>query len=261
LICACTSKTSDPVQSSVVIPPAPAGSATVSSGPLGADVPHQAENEDATVPAGPTAPDNDPWEPYNRAVDRFNRTADKWVVRPVASAYDTVTPEPVQTGVSNFFSNMGSPVTLVNQLLQGKPAPALQTLGRFAMNTTVGIGGLLDPASAVGIPRHAEDFGQTMGVWGWSDSRYFILPLMGPGTLRDTLGQVGDMPLSPIGYIDNSQVTMGLKALRAANTRAGSLGKDNRHGHTIDEYVITRDTWMRRRNGQIHRDLHDRSVQ
>ena len=155
----------------------------------------------------------DPWERYNRGMHRFNMAVDRAVARPLATAYANVTPQPVRLGVTNFFDNLRSPVTMVNQLLQGHPVHALQTLGRFVMNSTLGIGGLMDPASAAKIPRRSEDFGQTLGVWGWRNSRFFELPFFGPRTVRDTFGLAGDIPLSPLRQVENDKWRIGLQGL------------------------------------------------
>jgi len=211
---------------------------------------------------GTTASSNyDPWERYNRAMHRFNMAVDRGVARPLANAYVTVTPEPVRLGVSNFFENLRSPVTMVNQVLQGHPVQALQTLGRFVLNSTLGIGGLLDPASAARVPRRTEDFGQTLGVWGWSNSRYVELPLFGPRTVRDTFGLAGDMPLSPLRQVESDKWRIGLQGLQLVNTRAQLLAVDALRDAAVDEYALTRDAWLQRRNYQIQRDRRgDRST-
>ncbi|HVJ37731.1 MAG TPA: MlaA family lipoprotein [Stenotrophomonas sp.] len=196
----------------------------------------------------------DPWERYNRTMHRFNMAVDRAVARPLANAYVTVTPEPVRLGVSNFFENLRSPVTMVNQVLQGHPVQALQTLGRFVLNSTLGIGGLLDPASAARVPRRTEDFGQTLGVWGWSNSRYVELPLFGPRTVRDTFGLAGDMPLSPLRQVESDKWRIGLQGLQLVNTRAQLLAVDALRDAAVDEYALTRDAWLQRRNYQIQRD-------
>ena len=126
-----------------------------------------------------TDPKQDPWEGYNRKVHAFNMGLDK-VVRPIASGYDRITPDPVQRGIGNFFRNLNFPVTVTNQLLQGKFVNGLESTARFLLNTTFGLLGFFDVASKAGIPYYDEDFGQTLAKWGWGDSRYFVLPLFGP---------------------------------------------------------------------------------
>lgn len=193
----------------------------------------------------------DPWEGYNRRVHRFNLVVDKYLARPVATGYTKVVPATARLGVTNFFDNLRSPVTLVNQLLQGHPVKALQTLGRFALNSTLGFAGLFDPATSAGIPRGNEDFGQTLGVWGWRNSRYFELPFFGPRTLRDTFGLAGDIPLSPLRQIEEDKVRYGLQGVQLINTRSRLLSLDEMREQAPDEYALTRDAWMQRRNYQI----------
>lgn len=260
--------TAEPAPASVAAstdaaPPAAEAQATAAAG----NAPTQAEDDFAALYGGPapsadgtpagagdTAPSYDPWERYNRAMHRFNLAVDRGIARPLATAYVNVTPQPVRLGVSNFFENLRSPVTMVNQLLQGHPVFALQTLGRFVLNSTLGIGGLLDPASAAKVPRRTEDFGQTLGVWGWSNSRYFELPLFGPRTVRDTFGLAGDVPLSPLRQVDDSAVRFGLQGLQLVNTRSQLLAVDALRDQAVDEYALTRDAWLQRRNYQIQSD-------
>lgn len=242
--------------------PAVAGAPAAAAGEA---APTTAEDDYAALYGGP-APGSaaedagriayDPWEGYNRRMHRFNLAVDRYVARPVATAYVDVTPEPVRLGVTNFFDNLRSPLTLVNQVLQGHPVKALQTLGRFVMNSTLGIGGLFDPATAAGIPRGNGDFGQTLGVWGWRNSRYFELPFFGPRTLRDTFGLAGDLPLSPLRQIDDDKVRIGLQGLQLVNTRARLLSLDEMRDQAPDEYALTRDAWLQRRNYQIQQGLH-----
>jgi phospholipid-binding lipoprotein MlaA len=252
---------SEPVANPAVAAP------QANAGAADAAAPTQAEDDFAALYGGPApatgdteatgvanAPSYDPWERYNRKMHRFNMAIDRGIARPLANAYVNVTPQPVRLGVSNFFENLRSPVTMVNQLLQGHPVFALQTLGRFVMNSTLGIGGLMDPASAAKVPRRTEDFGQTLGVWGWSNSRYFELPLFGPRTVRDTFGLAGDVPLSPLRQVDDSAVRFGLQGLQLVNTRSQLLAVDALRDQAVDEYALTRDAWLQRRNYQIQSD-------
>lgn len=134
----------------------------------------------------------DPLEGMNRAIYRFNYHADRWVLVPAVNAYRFVTPGFVRTGVNNFFDNFFGIKTLMNQILQGRPVRALQTTGRMVVNTTVGLAGLFDVATPLGIPYHKEDFGQTLGVWGVDPGAYLVLPFFGPGSLRDGAGLAVD---------------------------------------------------------------------
>ncbi|WP_367380835.1 VacJ family lipoprotein [Stenotrophomonas cyclobalanopsidis] len=197
----------------------------------------------------------DPWEPLNRRVHRFNVGVDNVIARPLATAYTHVVPRFARTGVSNFFSNIRSPVTIVNQLLQGRPDDAWDTFGRFLINSTLGIGGLFDPASKAMVPNRREDFGQTLGAWGWRRSRYVELPFFGPRTVRDVFGLAGDIPLSPIRTIEEDKVRIGLQGLQLVDTRAQLMAVDDLRSSAVDEYALVRDAWLQRRNYQIENDL------
>ena len=202
-----------------------------------------------------TTPVPDPWEPMNRRVHAFNLAVDRAVMRPVARAYATVVPAPVRAGVGNFFDNLGAPVAFANLLLQGRPGEALETLGRFLVNTTVGIGGLFDPAGkALKMHRHSADFGRTFARWGWRESRYLELPFLGPSTLRDAFGKAGDYELSPLTYIEKDRTRVSLQALQAVDLRAGLLSLDALRQSAPDEYVLTRDAWLARRRYLIESD-------
>mgnify|MGYP003612278556 CR=1 FL=1 len=179
---------------------------------------------------------------------------DRAVAKPLASAYVAVVPQPMRLGVTNFFDNLSSPRTFVNQLLQGRPRHAFQTLGRFVVNSTLGIGGIFDPASDLKMKRRSEDFGQTFGVWGWQRSRYLELPFFGPRTLRDTFGLAGDIPLSPVSRVENDKMRVGLQGLQLVDTRSQLLSLDSLRAGAPDEYALTRDAWMQRRAYQIERD-------
>ncbi|UYK76943.1 VacJ family lipoprotein [Xanthomonas sacchari] len=211
---------------------------------------------DPTLPEGVPAPQSyDPWEKFNRKVHAFNNVVDRGVARPLARAYVNVVPRPVRLGVTNFFDNLSSPLTMVNQLLQGRPLQAGQTLSRFLINSTLGIGGIFDPATDANLPRRSEDFGQTLGVWGWRRSRYLELPLFGPRTVRDAFGLVGDAPLSPLQQIEEDRVRIGLQGLQLVDTRAQLLSLDSLRDQAPDEYQLTRDAWLQRRNYQIESDM------
>lgn len=209
--------------------------------------------EDAALIYGPEGV-KDPWEGYNRRIHRFNNAADRYFARPLAIAYDKVTPDPVQASIGKFFGNLREPGTMVNQVLQGRPVRAAQTLGRFLVNTTVGIGGLFDPASRFGMPNYNEDLGQTFGMWGWRNSRYLVLPLLGPRTARDSVSMLGEQPLSPLGYVGSSMAANGLRILQMADGRSRLLPTDDVRKQAVDEYALVRDAWLQRRNRQIDQD-------
>lgn len=260
---AATEATADAAHNATQTDTAPAQSTETDSA-----APTDAEDDFAALYGGSTdanaGGDNavayDPWERYNRRVHRFNNAVDRGIARPLATAYVNVVPRFARTGVSNFFSNLRSPLTMVNQLLQGHADDAWDTLGRFLMNTTFGIGGLFDPASKAMVPKRSEDFGQTLGAWGWRRSRYVELPFFGPRTVRDVFGLAADTPLSPIRTIDDNAVRYGLQGLQLVDTRAQLLSLDELRSSAVDEYALTRDAWLQRRSYQIEKDLrHDRN--
>lgn len=226
-------------------------------------LPSQPPTDDATVldrtTAGPetdaedifTLDVNDPWERYNRRMYTFNTKVDKYVARPIGVAYDKIVPDVAQRRVRSFFSNLQEPRNLVNQLLQGHPVGAAKTLGRLVVNTTAGVGGIFDPASRLKLHGANEDFGQTLAVWGWDSSRYFIVPTKGPGTIRDFIASYGDAPAAPSRYIDNDSLGMGLKIVQLGSMRAGALPMDTMRTEVPDEYTFVRDAWLQRRKHLI----------
>ena len=215
---------------------------------------------DASSPAtgGVAAPAAfDPWEKYNRRVHAFNMAVDRGLAKPLARAYVAAVPRPLRTGVGNFFDNLGQPVTVVNRLLQGNPRGAANALGRFLLNSTVGIGGLFDVATKAKIPRRGEDFGQTLAVWGWQRSRYLELPLLGPRTVRDMIGLVGDSRLRPVQYVEDDRTRGFLQGLQLVDLRAKLLPIEGLMNQgAVDEYALFRDMWLQRRNYQIQQDGH-----
>jgi len=193
----------------------------------------------------------DPWEGYNRSMYGFNSGVDKYVGRPLAVAYDTVTPKYAQARVSSFFSNLRELVTAANQTLQGRPLSGVKSMGRFVVNTTVGVVGLYDPATHFGLTKGNEDFGQTLAVWGWSDSRYFVVPIFGPRTLRDTVGIIGDIPLSPVNQVSSADLMLGLNIMQMTDARTRMFAFDGVRSEAIDEYMMVRDAWMTKRASQV----------
>lgn len=210
---------------------------------------------DPTLPAPVELPSSyDPWEPLNRRVHAFNNVVDRRIAKPLAKAYVAVVPRPVRLGVGNFFSNLGQPVSALHALLQGKPKQAGQSLARFAVNTTLGFGGFFDPASRFNLPNRSEDFGQTLGIWGWERSRYLELPLFGPRTVRDVVGLIGDSPLSPIRTIEEDKVRVFTQGLQLVDVRTQLMAVDSMREGATDEYALFRDAWLQRRNYQIFGD-------
>ena len=195
-----------------------------------------------TPPAEPA----DPLEPVNRAVFSFNRAADRYVLRPVAKGYTDITPAPVQRGVGNFFSNLGEPLTIVNGLLQGKFEQAASDTGRFLLNTTAGLGGVMDVATNAGLSRHDEDFGQSLGRVGIGPGWYLMLPLLGPSNNRDLLGRAGDYFGSPSPYL-HDDAALALGAAGAVNLRAQLLPADSLIDGADDPYIFVRTAYLESR--------------
>jgi len=199
-----------------------------------------------------TDPVNDPWEGFNRKVHRFNMELDKAVARPVAKAYRKITPRPVQRGVSNFFRNIDYPVTFVNELLQGKFKEGGISTGRFLVNSTVGLFGLFDVATRMGIPDYDEDFGQTFAHWGYEESRYLVLPFFGPSTVRDGIGQGFYGYLHPVSYVAREDHFYTPMVLDLIQTRAAFLNQDETLNDAYDPYTLVRDAWLQNREFKIY---------
>ena len=217
----------------------------------------------ASIPAGvPPSPD-DPWESFNRSVFEFNEGLDKYVLKPVVSGYRFVLPEFIREGVYNFFSNYNDIYTALNNLLQGKPDYAFNDLMRVVVNTTIGLGGLIDLATPGGLEKHKEDFGQTFGVWGIPSGPYVVLPFFGPSSVRDTFGTVADLETDYLfKYIPDVGLRNSLTGLRVVNARntyyeAGDL----LDGAAIDKYSFLRDAYIQRRKYQINEGRDDEEPQ
>ncbi len=197
----------------------------------------------------------DPFERVNRAVFSFNETADEYVIKPVAEAYKFVLPEFVRTGVTNFFSNINDVLIAANNLLQGKPSNAASDIGRFLVNSTIGILGLFDVATDMGLDKNREDFGQTLGVWGVADGPYMVLPFFGASNARDTVGLVVDIEtdfMLNTNKLDSDE-KLAVNGLRVVNRRAdlldaGQLLEDA----AFDKYSFVRDGYIQRRRNQVY---------
>jgi phospholipid-binding lipoprotein MlaA len=197
----------------------------------------------------PTKPDpRDPWESLNRATFAFNDQLDRAIAKPVAKAYQKVTPQAIQTGVANAYSNIGYPTVFINDLLQGKVKAFARDAGRFLLNTTVGIGGIFDPATPVGLESNNEDFGQTLGVWGVSTGPYLVLPILGPSDIRDGVGLIPEEFTDGRHYIKSSLVRWGVRGLGLVNRRARLLGGESLLDQTFDRYSFIRNAYLERRN-------------
>lgn len=188
----------------------------------------------------------DPWEPLNRKVFGFNQFADRILLKPIAKGYKAVLPAPVRRSVGNFFFNLGEPATGIQQVLQGKPGRGATDLGRFLVNSTLGIGGLFDPATGFGLERHDEDFGQTLARWGMGSGPYLELPLAGPSTVRDATGRVFDSVLNPLRYVNDVPVRNSLTALSVIDVRTELLSTEALLSG--DRYLFIRDAYLQRRD-------------
>ncbi len=201
------------------------------------------------------ANESDPMESYNRAMFSFNEGFYDYVLDPVVEAYQTITPEIVQTGVSNFFSHLNDVLVMGNSLLQFKIQDFLHTFMRFVFNTFFGFFGLIDVAQHMGLPKLNEDFGQTLGVWGVPAGPYFVLPLLGPSTIRDTFGDYADWEyLDPVNlHVDDQTIKYGLIGLKAIDIRMGLLKVDSVITKaTIDKYAFVRDAYLQRRQYLVY---------
>ena len=194
----------------------------------------------------------DPLEKINRTIFTVNEGLDRAVARPVATAYRKVTPQLVQTGVSNFWSNATYPKTIINQFLQGKPLAGLRDLERFLLNTVAGIGGILDPATAAGLDRNDEDLGQTLGKWGLPQGPYLIIPVLGPTTVRDGTGRIADRFADPVHYVDDWRWQWGLDAFRLLDRRARLMPATDALREVHDPYAFVRGAYFQQREYAVH---------
>jgi len=195
----------------------------------------------------------DPLEPFNRTMYHVNDTLYFWVVKPVSQAYVGVIPEPVRIGIRNFFSNIATPVRFVNCLLQGKGEGAGTEFHRFTINTTIGILGFGDPAlDQYGLKPVREDLGQTLAVYGLGDGFYIVWPLLGPSTVRDSVGKIGDWFLYPVSYVEHTETAISISAVRYTNESSFYIGEyESFKSMTIEPYVGMREAYIQYRHKQI----------
>lgn len=217
---------------------------------------------DAVTPAEPTQPAiADPFEGFNRAVFGFNNGVDRILIEPLARGYRAVTPGFVRTGVTNALHNLRSPVIFANDVLQGSPSRAGTTAGRFVVNSTIGLVGLIDVGAQIGLPRHSEDFGQTLAVWGAGPGPYLVLPLLGPSTLRDALGRPIDAAFDPFNYLDGQDIDAvrgGRVGLTVVSAREQAIeAVDALRRTSIDPYVSLRSIYAQAREGDIRNGAQD----
>ena len=202
-----------------------------------------------------STPNGDPGDPYeatNRKIYNFNDSIDRNFMQPVVRGYVKVTPQPVRSGVTNFFDNVGYLNVITNDLLQGKPTHFLSDTGRFLVNSTIGLGGLFDPAKEMGLRAHDEDLGQTFGVWGAGAGAYLNIPLAGPSSFRDAPGFVAATLLNPLIYL-NPIVNIPLGVINAVNIRANLLDATNiRDQAALDPYTFVREAYRQQREFKIY---------
>ncbi len=214
------------------------------------------------VEALPMSPENrvadgDYLKPFNQAVFAFNRHFDGAVARPIAKSYELLVSQAVRNGISNFFSNLHDLPSAANSLLQGEARDAAVDLGRLGVNSTIGIGGLADRASGLGLEQHKRDFGQTMAIWGLPSGPYLILPVLGPGTVRSHLGSVVDFLIYPLVFLFDPPTERALLATEFVSVRAGALGTVRlveSLGVDDDGYGVLRSAYLQHRNAKIRGD-------
>jgi phospholipid-binding lipoprotein MlaA len=197
----------------------------------------------------------DPWERMNRAIWGFDMGFARKIALPVDKAYTTVTPHVVRTGIGNVFDNAGYGIVFVNDFLQGKFRTGFGDVARFLVNSTVGIGGLFDPASHVGLPKNTNDFGRTLGTWGLHPGPYLVLPLLGPSDIRDTVGRVPDGYMFPPNYINDIWIYLGVYAVYALDLDDRTLVPAYNlleSQHPFDEYAFARNAYLQQREFVIH---------
>jgi phospholipid-binding lipoprotein MlaA len=211
-------------------------------------------------PQAPAASEVDPYESFNRSMFALNENLDKYMIKPVAQGYRYVTPDVVQRGVGNFFANLWDLNAMLNALLQGKPRGAAQAGGRFLVNSTLGVLGLIDTASKMGIRPHRADFGQTLAVWGLEPGPYLMVPFFGPRTVRSGVGTIVDVYAVPQSYIEQVRVRNSLYGLSLVDGRARLL--DAEELITGDRYIFVRDAYLQQRaffvnDGVVEDDFSD----
>jgi len=212
--------------------------------------------------ATPMADRSDPRDPYenlNRKVFVVNQVFDQILLKPVARGYSNHVPDFIQTTVGNFFGNLADIWTAVNNFLQGKPREGMQDTGRVAVNTVLGVAGLADVATKLGIPKHQEDLGQTLGVWGVKPGPYVMLPLLGPSTLRDTVAKPLDLYVDPVNLASGADVEYSLRAMRLVDDRARLLPTtDMIEKVALDPYQFVRDAHFQQRDAKVRDTQSDR---
>lgn len=203
----------------------------------------------------PSTDNVDPYEKFNRAMYSFNDKLDHWILRPVAKGYDTITPAPVHRSINNFFDNLDLLITFPNDFLQAKFAFAAQDFWRFIINSSIGIGGLFDPATHLGIAMRNEDFGLTMAYWsgldGFKPQPYLVIPFLGSSTVRDAFGKIPDSACWPFVYLDPWYLSYAVYAGKVINERANLLPADKLVDEAFDPYIFVRSAYLQTRQQAI----------
>lgn len=194
----------------------------------------------------------DPWEPMNRRIFRFNRDVDRATLKPVATGYENAIPSFMRQGVRNFMANLRGPRNIINNFLQAKGVAGASETGRLIVNSTLGILGLVDVASGIGLEKHREDFGQTLAVWGVPDGPYVMVPFAGPQTLRDVFAFPVDVLADPLWYHEHASVRYPLYALRFIDIRASFLSTDDLLDESFDPYVRLREAYLQNRRYAVY---------
>ena len=198
------------------------------------------------------APTRDPWESFNRKTFAFNDAVDQAVMKPVAQGYQKVVPSFAREGINNFYDNIEDIGTSLNNFLQGKPREGLSDAGRFLVNTFLGVFGLWDLATPMGLEKHSEDFGQTLGVWGVESGPFLVLPFLGPSTVRDGTARFVDPRWYWGDYVDPERLYWGIWTLDKIRIRANLLQAESvLEGAALDRYTFIRDAWVQRRRSQV----------
>jgi len=200
----------------------------------------------------PVRAEYDPLEPLNRGLYALNDAVDRVTLKPIARGYKAVVPEFARRGVTNFSRNLFTPRSALNNLLQGKPGPGFTDLGRFIINTTLGVGGLIDIATAQGIPEYDEDFGQTFAVWGIPEGPYLFLPILGPKTLLDAVSTPLNIFADPLYHYDNSSVRDKVYVLRTIDLRMRLLTAETLLEDSKDPYLTLRESYLQNRRFQVY---------
>lgn len=195
---------------------------------------------------------NDPFEKMNRSILDFNLESDRILLHPVARSYSKVVPAPVRKGIGNFFSNLWEPMTIVNDLLQGKVIYAVRDTSRFLVNTTVGLLGIFDVAEKINLPKHREDFGQTLAVWGVPPGPYLVLPFLGPANIRDAVGLVPQYLYTDASVYLDSPESIYASTIRLVDTRSTLFGSDEMLKAQPDMYFFLREAYRQSRMNLIH---------